>query len=157
MQVNNVNGQGNNRVEPVSPAGFDEIIAVWEASVRATHHFLKEEDILYFKPLIRNEYLQAVNLFCIRDERGHIAGFLGTSEDKVEMLFIDPAYRGRGIGKALLHYAVEELGIRKVDVNEQNEGATGFYLHYGFEVVGRSEVDGTGKPYPILSMELSSA
>lgn len=70
------------------------------------------------------------------------------------MLFMHPDYRGKGIGKVLLTYAVEALGLRKVDVNEQNEGAVGFYRHYGFEVVGRSELDGTGKPYPILHMEL---
>ena len=154
MQMANTKGKKQYWVEPVSPTDFDEIIAVWEASVRATHHFLREEDIRYFKPLIRNEYLQAVSLFCIRNEQGRIAGFLGVSGDKVEMLFIDPVYRGKGIGKALLHYAVKELGLRKVDVNEQNEGAVGFYRHHGFEVVGRSEVDGTGKPYPILSMQL---
>lgn len=144
------------RVECASPADFDEITAVWEASVRATHHFLNEEDIHYFKPLIRNEYLYAVSLFCIKNEPGRILGFLGTSDDKVEMLFIQPASRGKGIGTVLLQYAVEVLGLRKVDVNEQNEGAVGFYLHYGFEVVGRSELDSTSKPYPILLMELAT-
>ena len=156
MQIGNVNGQRKCRVEPVAAADFDEIMELWEASVRATHHFLKEEDIQLFRTLIRSEYLYAVNLFCIRNAQGRIGGFLGTSDDKVEMLFIDPAYRGKGIGKALLHYAVEGLGIRKVDVNEQNEQAVGFYRHYGFDVVGRSELDSTGKPYPILSMELST-
>lgn len=141
-------------IEPVAPSDFDEITAVWEASVRATHHFLKEEDIQYFRPLILNKYLYAVRLFCVRDTQGRIAGFLGTSDDKVEMLFMHPDYRGKGIGKTLLAYAVGALGLRKVDVNEQNEGAVGFYRHYGFEVVGRSELDGTGKPYPILHMEL---
>jgi hypothetical protein len=33
-------------------------------------------------------------------------------------------------------------------VNEQNVQAVGFYLHMGFEIVARSELDGTGKPYP---------
>src|SRR5262245_60513936 len=80
---------------------YQEIVDVWEASVRATHHFLKEEDIQYFKPLILNEYLQAVNLYCTRNERGHIIGFLGTVNDKIEMLFIDPTSRGKGIGKLL--------------------------------------------------------
>lgn len=141
-------------IESVAPSDFEEITAVWEASVRATHHFLKEEDIQYFRPLILNKYLYAVRLFCVRDTQGRIAGFLGTSDDKVEMLFMHPDYKGKGIGKVLLTYAVEALGLRKVDVNEQNEGAVGFYRHYGFEVVGRSELDGTGKPYPILHMEL---
>lgn len=141
------------RVVPARTSDYEEIVTVWEASVRATHHFLKEEDILFFKPLVY-EYLGAVNLVCVRGEQGRIAGFLGTAEDKLEMLFIDPAYRGKGVGKTLLQYAVQTLGICKVDVNEQNEGAVGFYTHFGFEVVGRSELDGTGKPYPILSMEL---
>jgi putative acetyltransferase len=133
---------------------FKEIIAVWEASVRATHHFLKEEDILFYKPLILNEYLKAVALFCIRNEAGRIEGFLGTAEDKLEMLFIRPAARGKGYGKTLLNYAVACLNVTKVDVNEQNEQAVGFYRYHGFETVSRSAVDGMGKPYPILSMAL---
>lgn len=101
-----------------------------------------------------NEYLAAVKLFCKKDDHSHITGFMGTSEDKIEMLFIDPAFRGKGIGKELLSYAVNTLGIKKVDVNEQNEQAVGFYLRFGFEVTGRSAVDSMGKPYPILKMEL---
>ena len=141
-------------IQVATPSDYEEIVDVWEASVRATHHFLKEEDIQYFKPLILNEYLQAVHLFCIRNERQHIIGFLGTVEDKIEMLFIDPTSRGKGVGKKLLHYAISHLGTRKVDVNEDNHQAVGFYKHMGFQVVSRSDVDGMGKPYPILSMEL---
>ena len=70
------------------------------------------------------------------------------------MLFIHPEYRGRKIGKLLLDYSLENLAVTKVDVNEQNEQAVGFYTHCGFEVIGRSELDATGKPYPILHMEL---
>lgn len=42
----------------------------------------------------------------------------------------------------------------KVDVNEQNNHALGFYEHIGFKVVGRSPLDGQGEPYPILHMAL---
>lgn len=141
-------------IELAAPADFHEIIEVWEASVRATHHFLKEEDIVYFKPLILNEYLHMVKLFCTRDEHGKIIGFLGTADDKVEMLFIDPSAIGSGVGRKFMKYAIQELGIKKVDVNEQNEQAVGFYKHLGFRVVDRSELDPSGKPYPILHMEL---
>jgi putative acetyltransferase len=143
-----------NNVIEAGAADFKEIIEVWETSVRATHHFLKEEDILFYKPLIFNEYLKAVALFCIRNEAGTIEGFLGTNGDKLEMLFIRPTARGKGYGKTLLNYAVVCLNIRKVDVNEQNEQAVGFYKYHGFEIVSRSAVDGLGKPYPILSMVL---
>jgi putative acetyltransferase len=39
------------------------------------------------------------------------------------MLFVDPVARGKGIGKLLMQYAIEEHKISKVDVNEQNEQA----------------------------------
>ncbi len=131
-----------------------EIITVWELSVRATHHFLSEADIQFFKPLILDQYLDAVRLFCTRNEAGLITGFLGLSDDKIEMLFIHPDVRGQGIGKQLLEYAVHEQQIRSVDVNEQNEQAVGFYQHMGFRVIHRSPVDGMGKPFPLLSMSL---
>lgn len=139
---------------PAGPLDYPALISLWEASVRATHHFLKEEDILFFRPLILNTYFDAVNLLCKKDEKGIITGFLGTSNDNIEMLFIDPAFRGKGIGKELLSHAINRLGIRKVDVNEQNEQAIGFYKRFGFEVTGRTETDSLGKPYPILNMEL---
>ncbi|SDQ04818.1 GNAT family N-acetyltransferase [Flagellimonas zhangzhouensis] len=144
-------------IDIVATSEYPEVVEVWEASVRATHHFLKEEDIQYFKPLILYTYLDAVELRCIRNSKNDIVGFLGVAEQNLEMLFIHPDYRGQRIGKALLDYAIENLQINKVDVNEQNEQAVGFYKHCGFKIVGRSETDPTGKPYPILHMELIKA
>jgi putative acetyltransferase len=143
----------NENIYPVNKTDYPRIIEVWEASVRATHHFLTEADMQFYKPLILDQYLDAVDLHCTKTD-DTITGFLGLSDGMVQMLFIHPDSRGLGIGKALLQFAVEK-GIRKVDVNEQNQQAVGFYEHMGFVVIGRSEVDGTGKPYPILSMELT--
>lgn len=133
---------------------FDDAVEVWEASVRATHHFLKEDDIMFFKPLIRNEYFKVVNRKCIRDKEHKIVAFLGVSEKNIEMLFIHPDARGKGLGKTLLKYAVDVMGTDRVDVNEDNPQAVGFYEHMGFERTGRSELDSMGKPYPILHMTL---
>jgi putative acetyltransferase len=55
------------RIDYIDKFEYKEVVEVWEASVRATHHFLKEEDIAYFKPLILNTYLDAVDLRCVRD------------------------------------------------------------------------------------------
>ncbi len=143
-------------IEPATPTDFPEIVDVWEASVRATHDFLGETDIQYLKPLILNEYLKAVELFCVRGD-GKILGFLGLSPDKIEMLFVHPDARGKGIGKRFIQFAIREKGIEKVDVNEQNPQAVGFYEQMGFEVVSRSPLDPQGKPFPILSMELKNS
>ncbi|SHF55398.1 putative acetyltransferase [Arenibacter palladensis] len=142
------------QIDTISQAEYPIVVEVWEASVRATHQFLREEDIAYFKPLILNEYLKAVQLRCVRNEVKEIIGFMGVEGGHLEMLFVHPAYRGMGIGKSLLTYSIQELNVNKVDVNEQNEQAVEFYKYFGFKIVRRSELDATGNPYPILHMEL---
>ncbi|MEN7547564.1 acetyltransferase [Rapidithrix thailandica] len=145
-----------NTIDKIDPVEFPEVVEVWEASVRATHHFLKEEDILFFKPLILKEYLKAVDLACIRNQSGKILGFMGVAEGNLEMLFIHPDARGKGIGKTLTQHAIRQMQVTKVDVNEDNGQAIGFYEHMGFQTVGRSELDGAGKPYPLLHMALKA-
>ncbi|WP_100643428.1 GNAT family N-acetyltransferase [Alteromonas facilis] len=141
-------------VENVLPDNYAEMLAVWENSVRATHDFLSEEDIEFFKPIIIQQAFPAVTLKCIKDDNGSIAGFVGVHDAKVEMLFVSNAVRGQGIGKALLQYAIAHLGACKVDVNEQNPLAVGFYKRMGFTVFSRSPLDDMGKPFPILHMTL---
>lgn len=137
----------------IQESDWNEVADVWEASVRATHAFLQEEDILFFKPRIA-PYLQETESFCVRNTHGRIAGFIGISDKNIEMLFIHPSERGKGLGKKFIRFAIDRFGADKVDVNEQNEQAFYFYKKMGFEVVGRDEQDGTGKPYPILHMAL---
>jgi putative acetyltransferase len=145
----------NYQIDKILESEYLEVVDVWEASVRATHDFLKEEDITYFKPLILNEYLKAVDLRCVRNDQHQIVGFLGVAEEKIEMLFLDPDVRGKGIGKMLVDYALQKMHVTKVDVNEQNKQAVGFYEHVGFQRISRSELDALGMPYPILHMEIT--
>ncbi|NDV59822.1 GNAT family N-acetyltransferase [Bacteroides sp. 519] len=147
--------KGNDLYHPTE-SDFDEIINVWEASVRATHTFLKEEDISFFKEIGRNQALYSVDLVCIKDCTNRIVAFMGIDGTHLEMLFIHPDQRGKGLGKFLVNYAIEKKRVNTVDVNEQNEQAVGFYLHLGFEVTLRDAVDGTGKPFPILHLQLKS-
>ena len=135
---------------------YPELIEIWEASVRATHDFVAEDDIRSFRPLILGTYFGLVDLWCARSETDGIVGFVGVAEGKIEMLFVSPAHFGEGIGKLLLRHAVHSFGATLVDVNEQNTGAVGFYEHHGFATFDRSPLDGTGKPYPLLHMRLAS-
>ncbi|MDD6210952.1 MAG: GNAT family N-acetyltransferase [Bacteroidales bacterium] len=144
------------QITNVSEKDFDEITSVWEASVKATHTFLKDEDISLYRNLIRNKYLYNLSLACVRDIYEKIAGFIGIDNSKIEMLFIRPDKRGEGLGKMLVHYAINQYHINLVDVNEQNEQAVVFYQHLGFHIIDRSNTDGEGKNYPILHMELKT-
>jgi putative acetyltransferase len=135
-------------------ADHSQLIEIWDASVRATHDSLSEGDLVTLKPLILEQYFDAVDLWCARAEDGEILGFCGVHDGNIEMLFIAPYARGKGLGTLLVKHAIQNLGAVKVDVNEQNEQALGFYRHLGFSVVGRSPLDGQGKPYPLLHMSL---
>ena len=137
-------------------AEYDKLLEIWESSVKATHDFLTDDDVQFFKKLIvENKYFNHVKLYCIRNSENNILGFSGISGNKLEMLFLDPAVRGQGFGKMLLKHAIEIHHITSVDVNEQNRDAVKFYEHFGFKSISRSALDGTGKPFPILHMALS--
>ncbi|WP_299494974.1 GNAT family N-acetyltransferase [uncultured Shewanella sp.] len=142
------------KIENVRPEDYAEMLNVWENSVRATHNFITEDDIAFFKPIIIEQAFPAVTLRCVKNESGSILGFVGIHDSKVEMLFILNETRGQGIGQRLLRYAIEQLNVTKVDVNEQNPQAVGFYEHMGFNIISRSPLDDMGKPFPILHMAL---
>jgi putative acetyltransferase len=143
--------------EGVHRVGNEEgsrLVEVWEASVRSTHRFLSEADIQFFKPLVLEGLLGLEHLLCERDIAGHLVGFVGVADRRMEALFVHPSWHRAGIGRRLARHAIVELGATAVDVNEQNEQALAFYVHLGFEVHGRSELDSTGKPFPLLHMRL---
>jgi putative acetyltransferase len=144
-------------VSAIGPEDYARVVELWEASVRATHAFVTEEDITVFRPLVWDGLPAVPHLLGVRDLAGHVVGFIGVQEQEVEALFVHPDWRGKGIGRRLLSYAVMTLGAQILDVNEQNPQAIGFYERMGFEVIGRSAEDGLGKPYPLLHMRLRSA
>ena len=147
----------NMQISGAGPQDYNELISLWESSVRATHFFLVENDILRLRDLIRDQYFDAVDLFCIRDENGSIIGFIGIAKQRIEMLFVAPNVMGKGIGRALVDYVLTTHEVNEVDVNEQNPQAVGFYQRMGFGVFDRSETDGEGNPFPILHLRLASA
>ena len=130
----------------------DGLLAVWESSVRATHDFLKEDDVEYLRPYVEQSLREIPVLFCV-EEADRPAAFLGMEGDSIEMLFVAAEFRGRGIGSALMREALSR-GACRVDVNEQNPQALGFYRRFGFEVESRDAIDSLGLPYPILRCAL---
>ncbi|HJV22250.1 MAG TPA: GNAT family N-acetyltransferase [Holophagaceae bacterium] len=138
-------------------ADLPRLFEVWESSVRATHDFLAEADLQFLIPLVKQGLADFGPIHCLRDEAGRIFAFLGVAGDQVEMLFVHADHRGRGAGRRLMDYALRTLGATRVDVNEQNGTALGFYLHLGFRPVGRSALDPSGMPFPILHLALSQA
>ncbi len=134
---------------------IDTLTDLWEVSVRATHHFLKEEDIQQLKPFVKAG-LSDIEMLIVKSEAHKFVGFIGIQDRKIEMLFVSPIYFGKGIGKELTTLAITQYKVQYVDVNEQNPQALGFYHHIGFRLYERSEFDEQGNPFPILKMKRNS-
>jgi putative acetyltransferase len=138
------------------PEDLPILLEIWEASVRATHDFLTSDKILEFKQIIQEENIfSSVEIYIFENPKSGLKiGFIGILNHKIEMLFIRPEYRGLGIGKALTEFVIAHHQISKVDVNEQNPQAVGFYKKLGFHVIQRNPLDSQRNPFPILEMEL---
>lgn len=133
---------------------YPALAGIWEEAVAATHDFLSPADFGRYRSKIHS-YFDGVRLFAFEYTDGTIAGFAGINGDKLEMLFVRE--RGKGIGRTLLDFAVKEQYITGVDVNAGNTAALDFYGKYGFREVSVSPVDGEGKPYPVVHMEIEPA
>ena len=132
-----------------------QLLDVWERSVRATHDFLSESEIERIKGYVPDALCGVGRLLvaCGTDEEP--LAFMGVQGSFLEMLFVAPEARGRGIGSMLLRRGVAKFGVRELSVNEQNPDACGFYEHMGFITYKRTDTDEQGDPYPLLFMRLS--
>ena len=136
-------------------ASVHGLCQVWARSVRATHTFLSDAEIGMISRCVP-EFIRAVpHLIVAADAFGQTVAFMGISGRKIEMLFVDPAMRGQGVGRRLVEYGIRMFSVGELCVNELNPQAVGFYEHLGFRVCRRSERDEQGNPYPILWMKRS--
>ena len=136
-----------------NPLLIEQLLKVWESSVRATHLFLSENEIENIKKYVPQALKEIPQLFIVENEKEVPVGFMGIVEQHLEMLFIAHEERGKGFGKRLLQYGVEKYSVSDLAVNEQNPLAKGFYEHMGFTVYKRTALDEQGNPYPLLYMK----
>ena len=118
---------------------LEQLLNVWENSVRATHFFLAEADMEDIKKYVPQALRDISHLIVAENGQGVPAAFMGIEGQKLEMLFISPEETGRGLGRKLLQYGMQNFAINTLGVNEQNPQAKGFYEHMGFQVYKRTD------------------
>lgn len=124
---------------------------VWRHAVDATHDFLTTEDRIAIEAEVA-ALLPHTLLNLAVDEAGRVVGFMLIRGGHMEALFVDSEVRGSGIGRVLVEEAFSRYPQLSTDVNEQNLQAIGFYEHLGFKRIGRSPLDGQGRPYPLIHL-----
>ena len=133
---------------------IEQLLKVWESSVKATHLFLSASEMESMKKYVPQALKEIPHLIIAENENQVPVGFMGIAERRLAMLFISRGERGKGFGKELLKYGIETYSVADLAVNEQNPLAKGFYEYMGFEVYKRTERDEQGNPYPLLYMKL---
>lgn len=133
---------------------INQLLEVWEDSVKATHLFLSSEEIKNIKEYVTQAISGVSHLVIIKNESNQPIAFMGIEDRKLEMLFIKNSERGKGLEKQLLNYGIKKYNVNELAVNEQSPNAKGFYEYMGFKTYKRTELDEQGNPYPILYMRL---
>ena len=144
-------------VKSRAPELITQLLKVWEASVRATHLFLSDGEIEHIKLYVPQLLEEVPHLIVAGVDAEHPVAFLGVTDRSLDMLFVAPEMRGRGIGKQLVNYGLTHYAIERLTVNEQNPQARGFYEHMGFHVYKRTELDEQDNPYPLLYMRYTAS
>lgn len=133
---------------------IEQLVKVWENSVKETHLFLSNTEIEKIKQYIPQALKKVQHLIVMENEKKIPIAFIGVENKRIEMLFVSCQERGKGIGKKLVQYVISKYKVNELCVNEQNPQARGFYEYMGFKVYNRSEIDEQGNHYPILYMRL---
>ncbi len=141
-------------VQVRTPQLLENLLNIWESSVRATHLFLSDTEVKQIKKYVPQALNGVEHLIIAENNFDKIIAFMGTENSRLEMLFLSPTERGKGIGRQLIQYGILNYGIKEVTVNEQNPQAVGFYRHLGFQTYKRTDWDEEGNPYPLLYMKL---
>ncbi|UJL47348.1 GNAT family N-acetyltransferase [Virgibacillus sp. NKC19-16] len=134
------------QVQDVAKASWN---ATYEGIIpaRIQENFLKAA---YSNKMIKKRLKNT--LIYVAEVDGKVVGFAnytpGSKDGNVELaaLYLFPAYQGKGIGTALLHESMDQLGSREVhlSVEKNNEIGTTFYKAKGFEVVSEFDDDFDG-------------
>ena len=138
-----------------TPAQIHRLTTLWEASVRATHHFLAPEDIPPIAAQMPQILREIPSLTVVWDAQKGPVGFLGVAGHTLELLYLSPDHLGQGLGSRLFRHAMAQHYIAQITVNEENTQALDFYLRRSYRVHHRTPTDNQGRPYPILHLTLS--
>ncbi len=117
-----------------------EVLQLWLSVNLEVHSFVKESYWLEHRDTVAAMMLEA-DIY-VWEEQG-IKGFLGLMDTYIAGLFVEKAYRGKGIGRKLLHFAFQKHAQLTLDVYAENKAAIRFYEREGFVKVKEYEEETT--------------
>lgn len=124
-----------------APELIENLVAVWEKSVRATHNFLSDSEII-----------QSVPWSALCSRRTSAENLSASSARKTAGLRCCSSHRRRAALGLKISFCALELAnsSSELTVNEQNPVAVGFYERMGFATYKHIEFNEQSNPHPPL-------
>lgn len=120
-----------------------DLLVAWHTASQVAHPFLDEEFLGHERARIADHYLPNSETW-VYEREGVVVGFISLSDEEVGGLFVDAAFHGQGIGRALMDHARSTRAFLELDVFKDNPVGRTFYERYGFRQVGEHVDEDTG-------------
>lgn len=124
----------------IRQAVSDDLARVAEIEVfnyRLNFYPIFQNDWFYFDelqvPKVIQQYQEKLSEFFVYDD-GVVKGFIRLHGQEIQKLFVEPVLQGKGIGAALVRFAIEEKQACSLWALEKNTRAISFYQRHGFRL-----------------------
>lgn len=84
-------------VQERTPELLEELLIIWEDSVRTTHLFLSDEEVRKIREYVPEALRGVEHLIFAKNDVEQPVAFMGTEKGRLEMLFLSPAERGKAL------------------------------------------------------------
>lgn len=111
---------------------LDQLMQIWLDGNLEAHDFVPSRYWQDNYALVKNLLLTAQ--LTIFEENNKVIGFAGVEENYIAGFFVKNAYRGHGIGQAIMRHLKENYSALSLAVFEANQGAVRFYQREGFKL-----------------------
>ncbi|OKH87728.1 GNAT family N-acetyltransferase [Thalassospira sp. TSL5-1] len=139
-------------IRPYEPQDCEQLLEIWLAASRLGHAFLGKSTLLDQRAIVRDVYLpQAENYVALSGQTP--VGFIGLLDCFIGGLFVDPAFHGKNIGRALVEHVSPFKPWLELEVYAANPLAPPFYRKLGFHEISRRANDDEGRPFELIRMQ----
>ena len=133
------------------PEDADTVVAIWHSANALAQPFLSPDFVARVSEEIRTLYLPYAETFMLVAD-GNAVGFIALLDNEIGGLFLNPAWHGKGYGKAMVDHAVALKGPLHLEVFERNTIGRRFYERYGFVETGRYDHAASGEVTLTMAM-----